>query len=230
VDLVVEFADDDQSHGRSDNAGDPDTGHNSSKKVDLHSEKEEERATMKESEVGPFVHGLRAAFTELENLSVPTISVLEGPALGGGLELALCSDIRIAGPKAKLGLTETKLAIIPGAGGTQRLSRLIGISSSKLLIFTAKILDNKEALDFGVVNFSQEDPNQKALEIARQIIQNGPVAIKMAKLAINKGSEIDLTSGLAFEQTCYAQVIPTQDRLEGLQAFKEKRKPAYQGK
>ncbi|KAI8592224.1 putative enoyl-CoA hydratase/isomerase family [Geranomyces variabilis] len=190
-----------------------------------------ERATMAPVEVAAFVYGLRTAFGNLESLPIPTIAALDGAALGGGLEVALSTDIRVAGPGAKLGLPETRLAIIPGAGGTQRLPRLIGIPRAKELIFTARVLKSEEAERIGLVNYSVEgSAYHKALEIARSILTKGPVAVKAAKLAIDRGSQVDIASGLAFEQTCYAQVIPTEDRLEGLKAFREKRDPVYKGK
>lgn len=190
-----------------------------------------ERKTMKEQEVAEFVHGLRAAFTDLETLAIPTISVIDGAAMGGGLELALATDMRVAGSGAKIGLPETKLAIIPGAGGTQRLPRLIGAAKAKELIFTGRILNNIQAADIGIVNYAVEGSGyDKALELAKEILPQGPVAIRMAKLAVDKGIQLDLSSGMAFEQTCYAQVIPTADRIEGLAAFSEKRTPIYKGK
>ncbi|XP_005813216.1 methylglutaconyl-CoA hydratase, mitochondrial [Xiphophorus maculatus] len=194
-----------------------------------------ERAKMHQSEVGPFVSKARALITELDNLSVPTIAAIDGAALGGGLEMALACDIRIASSSAKMGLVETKLAIIPGAGGTQRLPRIIGVSLAKELIFTARIVDGKEAGCLGLVNHSVEQNDSGdaaylyALELARQINPQGPIAVRMAKLAINQGIEVDLSTGLAIEEACYAQVIPTKDRLEGLAAFKEKRRPHYKG-
>ncbi|HJW09614.1 MAG TPA: enoyl-CoA hydratase-related protein, partial [Holophagaceae bacterium] len=190
-----------------------------------------ERATMGQAEVAAFVHGLRAAFTELEDLPMPVLAALEGAALGGGLELALACDLRVAGMDAKLGLPETGLAIIPGAGGTQRLPRLIGKSKAKELIFTGRRIDAEEALRLGLAD--RAVPAGQALEeakaLAREILPNGPVALRMAKLAVNRGVEVDRDSGLAIEQACYAQVIPTKDRLEGLAAFKEKRRPVYRG-
>eukprot|EP01027_Heterolobosea_sp_BB2_P000868 GEZU01001295.1.p1 GENE.GEZU01001295.1~~GEZU01001295.1.p1 ORF type:complete len:311 (+),score=96.92 GEZU01001295.1:76-1008(+) len=191
-----------------------------------------ERATMSKQETAEFVYNLRKAFTEIEDLPIPTIAAIEGACLGGGLELALGCDMRVAAKStAILGLPETSLAIIPGAGGTQRLPRLIGVARAKELIFTAKRIDADEAERIGLVNYAVE-PGQtvnKSLEIARQIIPRGPVAVKMAKIAISQGVEVDKASGLILEQQCYAQVIPTKDRLEGLQAFKEKRQPNYTG-
>ncbi|XP_076875756.1 methylglutaconyl-CoA hydratase, mitochondrial [Brachyhypopomus gauderio] len=194
-----------------------------------------ERAKMDQREVGPFVSKARALITELGNLPMPTIAAIDGAALGGGLEMALACDIRIAATSAKMGLVETKLAIIPGAGGTQRLPRAIGVSLAKELIFAARVLDGTEAKALGLVNHAVEQNESgdaaylRALELAREFNPQGPIAIRMAKLAINQGVEVDLTTGLAIEEACYAQVIPTKDRLEGLAAFKEKRPPRYKG-
>ncbi|XP_006811057.2 methylglutaconyl-CoA hydratase, mitochondrial-like [Neolamprologus brichardi] len=194
-----------------------------------------ERAKMHQSEVGPFVSKVRALITELGNLPVPTIAAIDGAALGGGLEMALACDIRISSNTAKMGLVETKLAIIPGAGGTQRLPRVIGVSLAKELIFAARVVDGTQAQQMGLVSHSVEQNNSgdaaylRALELAREINPQGPIAIRMAKLAINQGIEVDLSTGLAIEEACYSQVIPTKDRLEGLSAFKEKRQPQYKG-
>jgi len=190
-----------------------------------------ERATMTQPEVSQFVHSLRSAFTEMEQLPMPTIAAIDGVALGGGLELALACDLRVASSDSKLGLPETGLAIIPGAGGTQRLPRLIGAAKAKELIFTGEVLAAIKAQSLGVVQHVTDAGKSydKALEIARQILPKGPIAIRMAKAAIDQGSGVDLTTGLFIEQACYAQVIPTKDRLEGLQAFKEKRPPKYKG-
>jgi len=186
---------------------------------------------MSQIEVSAFVNQLRDTFTYFENLPIPTIAAIDGAALGGGLELALCCDIRVAGSDSKVGLPETKLAIIPGAGGTQRLPRLIGVPKAKELIYTAKVLNTKQAESIGIVSSSVEgSAYPKALAIAREILPQGPIAIKMAKLAIDKGTQLDKASGLAFEENCYAQVIPSEDRLEGLRAFAEKRQPIYKGK
>ncbi|XP_059871086.1 methylglutaconyl-CoA hydratase, mitochondrial isoform X4 [Delphinus delphis] len=194
-----------------------------------------ERVKMNSSEVGPFVSKIRAVINEIANLPVPTIAAIDGLALGGGLELALACDIRVAASSAKMGLVETKLAIIPGGGGTQRLPRAIGMSLAKELIFSARVLDGQAAKAVGLISHVLEQNEEgdaayrKALDLAREFLPQGPVAMRVAKLAINQGMEVDLVTGLAIEEACYAQTIPTKDRLEGLLAFKEKRTPRYKG-
>ncbi|CAI4231850.1 unnamed protein product [Auanema sp. JU1783] len=188
-----------------------------------------ERKTMPTEEVPVFVDKLRSSFYELETLPQPVIAAIDGFALGGGLEMALSCDIRVASKNAKVGLTETKLAIIPGAGGTQRLARVVGRSVAKELIFTARMIGGEEAARIALVNHVVEDPFNKALEIAREIIPRGPVAVRLAKTAIDLGSQMDLSSGLLVEQQAYAQIVPTKDRIEGLKAFAEKRSPVYKG-
>jgi len=194
-----------------------------------------ERVKMKPEEVGPFVANGRNSINDLENLPQPVIAALDGHALGGGMELALACDMRVASSNAKLGLTETKLAIIPGGGGTQRLPRLVGAAKAKELIFTAAMINGIQAAEIGLANHGVtqnadgDAAYQKSLEIAKQIVVNGPVGVRMAKMSISKGMQVDLTTGLAIEEACYAQVIPTKDRIEGLTAFKEKRKPVYKG-
>ncbi|XP_077673547.1 methylglutaconyl-CoA hydratase, mitochondrial isoform X1 [Eretmochelys imbricata] len=195
----------------------------------------QERAKMHSSEVSSFVSKARATINEMANLPVPTIAAIDGTALGGGLELALACDIRVAASSAKMGLVETKLAIIPGAGGTQRLPRMIGVSLAKELIFSARIVDGEEAKSIGLVshvveqNESGDAAYRRALALAQEFLPQGPLAIRVAKLAINQGMEVDLVTGLAIEEACYAQTIPTKDRIEGLLAFKEKRPPRYKG-
>jgi len=190
---------------------------------------------MPPEEVGPFVARLRGLVSSISDMPMPVIAAIDGAALGGGLEMALACDLRVASSEAKMGLVETRLAIIPGAGGTQRLPRLVGPAIAKELIFTARVIDGEEAGRIGLVNKAvpQNDDGDAAtsaaLALAQEIIPNGPIGVQMGKLAINKGLEVPLESGLAFEQGCYAQVIPTKDRLEGLAAFREKRKPQYTG-
>ena len=191
-----------------------------------------ERATMSETDVKKFIFTIRNLFTFIENLNKPVIAAVNGVALGGGTELALACDIRIASTNASMGLTETRLAIIPGAGGTQRLPRLIGRGKAKELIFTGRRVDAKEALEIGLVNKICEpgDLMNEAKKMAEMICETGPIAIQQAKYAINHGIETDLNTGLAIESNAYWITIPTEDRLEGLRAFKEKRKPVYKGK
>ncbi|KAL3817989.1 hypothetical protein ACJIZ3_003894 [Penstemon smallii] len=191
-----------------------------------------ERKTMSPSEVQDFVHSLRSTFSYLEKLQVPTVAVIEGAALGGGLEMALSCDLRICGEDALLGLPETGLAIIPGAGGTQRLPRLVGKSVAKELIFTGRKINGRDAFSMGLVNYCVPagEAHVKALEIAREINQKGPLAIRMAKRAIDEGLDVDMNSGLELEEECYEQLLHTRDRLEGLAAFAERRTPIYRGK
>ncbi len=191
-----------------------------------------ERATLSESQVREFIFTIRNLFTFVELLNKPVIAAVNGIALGGGTELALACDLRIASTRATMGLTETRLAIIPGAGGTQRLPRLVGRGKAKELIFTGRRVDAQEALQIGLVN--QICPPEKLLEeslaMAAMICETGPIAIQQAKYAINYGLETDLQTGLAIESNAYWVTIPTEDRVEGLTAFREKRKPVYKGR
>jgi enoyl-CoA hydratase/carnithine racemase len=133
---------------------------------------------------------------------------------------------------ATLGLTETRLAIIPGAGGTQRLPRLIGTAQAKELIYTGRQLNAKEAVARGLVNriAARDKLMDDCLELAADIAKAGPIAVAQAKFAINKGQDVELQTGLAIEASAYEMCIPTEDRLEGLKAFKEKRQPVYKGR
>ncbi|MGD8290841.1 MAG: enoyl-CoA hydratase-related protein [Desulfobacterales bacterium] len=191
-----------------------------------------ERATLKPEQVKEFIFTIRNLFTSIEQLNKPVIAAVNGIALGGGTELALASDIRIASSNASMGLTETRLAIIPGAGGTQRLPRLVGKGKAKELIFTGKRVDAQEALEIGLVNkvCNPKDLLDECKKMAAMICETGPIAIEQAKYAINYGMETDMHTGLAIESNAYWVCIPTDDRLEGLAAFKEKRKPVYKGK
>jgi enoyl-CoA hydratase/carnithine racemase len=191
-----------------------------------------ERITLSPMEVKKFIYTIRTLFSGIENLNKPVIAAVNGVALGGGTELMLAADIRIASQTASMGLTEARLAIIPGAGGTQRLPRLIGRGKAKELIFTGRRVDADEALDIGLVNKVCEPARllDEAKSMAAMICECGPIAIEQAKYAINAGLETDLATGLAIESNAYWITIPTEDRLEGLAAFKEKRKPVYKGK
>src|SRR5690625_2551465 len=174
---------------------------------------------MNDEEVIEAVRQIGQTINHIENMTMPVIAMINGAAYGGGLELALACDIRIVANNVKMGLTETSLAIIPGAGGTQRLPRLIGTGQAKRLIYTAMPIDADEAYKIGLVESIVKPENllQEAKHLADKIASNGPIAIKQAKEAINKGIETDLYTGLAIEHLCYKQTIPTEDRLEGLQ-------------
>ncbi len=191
-----------------------------------------ERTTFDELQVKEFIFTIRNLFTSIEYLNKPVIAAINGVALGGGTELALACDIRIAAMNASMGLTETRLAIIPGAGGTQRLPRLIGRGKAKELIFTGRRVDAREALQIGLVNqiCGPESLLEECQKMAGMICEAGPIAIEQAKYAINYGLETDLHTGLGIESNAYWVTIPTEDRLEGLAAFQEKRKPVYKGK
>jgi enoyl-CoA hydratase/carnithine racemase len=191
-----------------------------------------ERATLPPEKVKEYIFTIRNLFTSIEQLNKPVIAAVNGIALGGGTELALASDIRIASSNATMGLTETRLAIIPGAGGTQRLPRLVGKGKAKELIFTGGRVSAAEALGIGLVNKICEPDSlmDECRKMAAMICETGPIAIEQAKYAINHGFETDINTGLAIESNAYWVCIPTEDRLEGLAAFKEKRKPVFKGK
>ncbi|MFB4163716.1 enoyl-CoA hydratase [Alteribacillus sp. JSM 102045] len=191
-----------------------------------------ERAEMNHTEVRKTVSLIKETINQLDNIPKPVIAAMNGSALGGGLELALACDFRITSSSGKYGLPETSLAIIPGGGGTQRLPLLIGKAKAKELIFTARKINGKEAVDLGIAEYVENSENvlNKALELAAEITRNGPVAVSAAKTAINGGVDTGLSAGLVMEEKCYEATISTEDRLEGLKAFKEKRTPIYTGK
>lgn len=191
-----------------------------------------ERRGMNDHETIEAVKRIGETVNKVSSLSVPVIAAINGAAFGGGLELALACDIRIGARHAQVGLTETSLAIIPGAGGTQRLARLIGTGHAKKMIFTAQAISADEAYRLGIVESmtTQEALVPEALTMAKRIAQNGPIAMKQAKAAIDHGIEVDLHTSLDMEHMYYQQTIPTEDRLEGLNAFKEKRQPKYKGR
>jgi enoyl-CoA hydratase/carnithine racemase len=191
-----------------------------------------ERLTMSDGEVRHFLSAIRRLFTKIEELPLPVVAAVNGVSLGGGTELALACDLRVAVAHATMGLTETRLAIIPGAGGTQRLPRLVGIALAKELIYTGRQLTAQEALAKGLVNRLAESDElmDVCLELCGEISEAGPVALAQAKFAINKGNDAELHTGLAIEASAYEACIPTEDRIEGLKAFQEKRKPVYKGR
>ena len=188
-----------------------------------------EMNAIKPEEIETFCRWGHKVFDQLEGMGKPVIAAITGFALGGGCELALACDIRIAGESAKFGQPEVNLGLIPGFGGTQRLSRLIGVAKAKEMILTGKIIDAKEAESIGLVNrvVKDEELMIAAEEMAQVIAQKAPVAVKMAKTLINENQEIK--EGLEKEIAFFARCFTTQDRLEGINAFLEKRKPKFKG-
>ncbi|MDN4606784.1 enoyl-CoA hydratase-related protein [Sporosarcina highlanderae] len=191
-----------------------------------------ERKLLTNEQVKRNVYKIGEVFTLIENLPQPTIAVLNGYAFGGGMELALACDFRFAVDTAVMGLTETGLAIIPGAGGTQRLPRLVGEAKALELILTAKRLDAKSALQYGILTnvAANEELKEMVDKFTDALLANGPIAVQQAKFAIKHGMNADLQTGLAIERKAYEITIPTEDRLEALAAFAEKRKPEFKGK
>ncbi len=191
-----------------------------------------ERKTLTTEQVKRNLYKIGEVFTTIENLPQPTVAMLDGFAFGGGMELALACDFRIASEKSVMGLTETSLAIIPGAGGTQRLPRLIGESKALELILTARKLSAKEALDYGLVTKVSSDSTivEETEAFVMSILANGPIALQQAKFAVKNGMNADLQTGLQIERKAYELTIPTEDRVEALIAFGEKRKPQFKGK
>ncbi len=190
-----------------------------------------ERFGLAPDQVRRFITMIRDTFTAIEALPQPVIAAVNGLALGGGTELALASDLRVASELATLGLTEVKWAVIPAAGGTQRLPRLIGKGRAMEMILTGRRVGAAEALTIGLVNrvVPAGDLMAATMELAGRILEAGPIAVQQAKRAIHQGSETGLSAGLLLETAAYEKVIPTRDRLEGLAAFREKRKPVYVG-
>lgn len=190
-----------------------------------------ERRTLSQDQVRRFIFTIRNTFTAVEQVRVPVIAAINGFAFGGGTELALACDLRICSSNVLMGLTETSLAIIPGAGGTQRLPRIVGMAKAKELIYTARRIDAKTALEVGLVCKVVEPDKllDAALELAREIAKNGPIGVAQAKFAINYGMEASLGVALPLESKAYEVTIPTKDRLEALAAFVEKRKPVFKG-
>ncbi|KGP91876.1 enoyl-CoA hydratase [Pontibacillus chungwhensis BH030062] len=190
-----------------------------------------ERKTLTESEVRRNVKKIGDVFQAIADLPQPTIAAVNGYAFGGGFELMLACDFRYAVEDTKMGLTETSWGIIPGAGGTQRLPRLIGDMRAKELILTAKKITSHEAYKYGLLMevVERKDLLDRCKELASLMLANGPVAVQQAKYAINKGTEVDLGTGLAIESKAYEITIPTKDRVEALEAFGEKRAPQFTG-
>ncbi|MEW5995647.1 MAG: enoyl-CoA hydratase-related protein, partial [Candidatus Zixiibacteriota bacterium] len=167
----------------------------------------------------------------IQNFPKPVIAAINGFALGGGCELAMACDIRLASEKAKLGQPEVNLGIIPGYGGTQRLARLVGKGKAMQLILTGDMIDAQEAYRIGLVEevYPPDQLMEKALEMARAICARGPIAVRTAKECINRGLDVNLTAGCDLEKANFGQTCGTGDKNEGMKAFLEKREPRFTG-
>lgn len=168
----------------------------------------------------------------LAQLPMPTIAAIEGNALGGGLELALCCDLRIAASRARFGLPEVRLAVTPGAGGTQRLPRVVGPARARELILTGRVIGAEEAARIGLVHevVADGEARHRADEIAAEIAARGPLAVREAKRLIDVASDAELDVGLAAELEASVRIFETEDMLEGARAFFAKRDPDYRGR
>ncbi len=170
------------------------------------------------------------AFNAVEDLPVPVIAAITGYCLGGGLELALACDLRVCSPNATLGSPEIRLGIFPGAGGTQRLPRLVGAGRAKEMIFFGKSVDAQTALSWGLCDRVVENPAAEASAMAARLAAGPGAALRLAKKAINYGLGRDIRAGLACEEEAWAELFTTADQKEGMMAFLEKRKPVFTGK
>jgi enoyl-CoA hydratase/carnithine racemase len=174
----------------------------------------------------------KLVYRQLAELPMPTIAAIEGDALGGGLELALCCDLRVASARARLGLPEVRLAVLPGSGGTQRLPRIVGPARAKELILTGRIINSDEAERIGLVNqvVPAGEARQAADALAEEIAARGPLAVREAKRLIDAALEVDLDAGLAAELDASERIFASEDMLEGAHAFLGKRDPQYRGR
>jgi methylglutaconyl-CoA hydratase len=191
-----------------------------------------ERRAMTLDDTRAFLAELNGVFNEIAAFPAPVIAAINGAAFGGGFELALACDLRIAAEGAELGLVEVRLGIIPGAGGTQRLPRIAGVSAAKELILTGRRISAARALELGVVSQVVERGAlvQAVERLAAEIAECAPLAVSEAKHAIDGGQSLRMGDALALEQACYEVVLASEDRSEGLTAFLEKRRPLFKGK
>jgi len=175
------------------------------------------------------VPGMQKVYREIEQSSKVTIAVINGHALGGGFELALACDLRVVANHAKIGLPELNLAIIPGAGGTQRLMRIVGKGRALEMILTGKIIDGQEAERIGLVTQSVESNNLRNVtnQLVESILSKGPLALKLAKMVVNRGQDVDLDTALMLEKLAQTVLFASEEKHEGTQAFLEKRRPNY---
>jgi enoyl-CoA hydratase len=183
-------------------------------------------------EVNSFVEEVRKASDRIYNLSKPTIAAINGYALGGGCELAMCCDLRIASEKARFGQPEINLAVIPGGGGTQRLTRLIGMTRAKELLYTGDMIDAQTALSMGLVNkvVPLDSLMNEAKEMAKKLLTKSGRILSLIKTAVNSGANMSLPDALDLEAQCFALCFATEDQKEGMKAFMEKRKAVFKNK
>lgn len=170
-------------------------------------------------------------FRRIETFERPVIAAINGVALGGGLEIAMCADIRYAADHARMGLTEVRLGALPAAGGTQRLTRLVGESRAKEMVYTSAMLDAAEALRLGLVSkvVPLADLRPAALELAKRIAAQPPLAVAFAKQTMNAGMQVGIEAGLIYERYAASILVNSEDRKEGFRAFVEKRPPVFKG-
>jgi enoyl-CoA hydratase len=171
-------------------------------------------------------------YSRIEDFEKPVIAAISGVAIGGGCELSMVCDLRIATETARFGMPEVKLGMIPAAGGTQRLPRLIGVTKAKELLYTGEFIDAGEAHRLGLVNrvVPVDDLMPEAMSLAEKLLKNPPLPIRFAKRAVNAGMQLDLSSALDYETFCAALLSASEDRVEGFKAFSEKRTPVYWGR
>lgn len=191
-----------------------------------------EIAALEDAEAGvEFARFGQGVFAQIERLTIPVIMAVNGYALGGGCELALCGDIRIASDNAQLGQPEVNLGVIPGYGGTQRLARIVGRDRAKGIIFTGERVGAEDAYRIGLVDrvVPQAELIDEAINLARSLAAKAPRALALAKMAINEGASLPLEEALELEAQLFGQVTATEDRREGANAFLEKRQPNWSG-
>jgi enoyl-CoA hydratase/carnithine racemase len=191
-----------------------------------------EMAVMSYVDMSARAEALSGAFDSVARIAKPVVAAITGYALGGGCELALACDWRVAAQDAKLGQPEITLGVIPGAGGTQRLARLVGPARAKSLIMSGRLVAADEALAIGLVDavVAPADVYQAALALVRSYASGPAQALRAAKLAIDRGLEMDLAAGLAWESQLFAALFATEDRAEGMAAFVAKRRPTFTGR
>ena len=191
-----------------------------------------EMAALSSRQAADFAQKGQRAFSAIEDISCPVIALVRGFVLGGGLELALSCDILIFGEKVKVGFPETALGLFPAFGGTQRLTRAVGFFKAKEMIFSGKFYPAGEALQMGLANYvvPEERLTAKALDLAQNLKQKGPLALAKVKTLIHLSEDLPLREGLKRETREFGQIFQTEDAKEGLRAFVEKRKPVFKGR